>query len=83
MKSNAGVEACTLFPSDVPRMGVVHAGTRIRGTFSVENFKTLINLTKSQSAFINQRAPALPKLFRHLSVIKHPSPHPRFSWSMF
>ena len=53
MKSNAEVEeTCALFSSEIPRTGVVHTGTKLKGAFLLENFKTLIQLTKSQSAFI-------------------------------
>lgn len=52
MKSNAEVEeTCALFCSEIPRTGVVHTGTKLKA-FSLGNFKTLIQLTKSQSAFI-------------------------------
>ena len=53
MKSNAEVEeTCALFCSEIPRTRMVHTGTKLKGAFSLENFKTLIQLTKSQSAFI-------------------------------
>lgn len=77
MKSNAELEeTCALFSSEIPRTGVVHTGTKLKGAFLLENFKTLIQLTKSQSAFIismHQHS----KLFRHLSMIKCPSSHPK------